>query len=608
MFSKKTALMSTLFLLVTALAVGPCFAAAPAPAGKDEPVKIAILPFTMHTPQNLNYLQSGIRDMLASRLAWQGKVQIIGKTETEQAARGTKEIGQNEAVRLGGSLKADYVLFGSITGLGQTISIDAKMVPVALQTDPVSFFTQTKNLDEVLPQINNFAQDINSKVFGKASDKSQSASSEAEMLATKNPEFLLPGAFNAGDKISYLNPNFIEVTPESQLRQPGVWRSQTFQGGILGMDAGDLDGDGKAEIVTILKDKVVVYKKEMQGLKVIASFQTGPMDRFIWVCVADLNRDGHAYIFLTNMRNHNAARSQPDKKTDLLGTGEEIWSYVLSLSGNKLQVVAERVHYFLNTVSIGLREKVLVGQQQGDKTESAFTGGVMMMQLKGNSLTPVAPVNLPAECNVFNFAKADVKNDHTENVIMLDQSHNLRLLNAAGDQIWKGNQIFGATTNVFEARVEDRRYNMVDLFAIPSPILVTDLNKDGIVEIVVNRNTTNFDKFLPETMKYYDRGEIISLSWDNLSLLENWKTRELNGQVTSIRIADLHGDGKQQLILSVVAARDLLKIWDSKSYIVTYDLSTGANAKSAASASTAEKPAPRPVPADKTDSPKSKKK
>lgn len=133
--------------------------------------------------------------------------------------------------------------------------------------------------------------------------------------------------------------------------------------------------------------------------------------------------------------------------------------------------------------------------------------------------------------------------------------------------------------------MEDRRYNMVDMFAIPSPILITDLNKDGIVEVVVNRNTTTFDKFLPDSMKYYDRGEIVSLSWDNLGLVENWKTRELNGQITAIRVADLAGDGKKQLVVSIVAAKDLLKIWDSKSYIVTYDLGVGPAPKTAAAGS-----------------------
>ena len=83
MFNRKSVTLFALFLLFSGC-VAPCMAA---PPGETGPVKVAILPFTMNTPANLNYLQSGIRDMLASRLSWQGKVQVVDKSETDKAAR-----------------------------------------------------------------------------------------------------------------------------------------------------------------------------------------------------------------------------------------------------------------------------------------------------------------------------------------------------------------------------------------------------------------------------------------------------------------------------------------------------------------------------------------
>lgn len=601
MFTRKAAVLIPLFLIFALGLVRPCGAAAPPSAG-DSPVKIAILPFAMHTPQNLNYLQSGVREMLTSRLAWQGKVQVIDKAQTEQAAKGAKEISQTEAVRIGNALKADYVLYGSITGMGQSISIDAKMAPLSGNGEPVSFFAQTKSLDDVIPQVNNFAQEINGKVFGKPSEKTQTASSEAEDLATKNPEFLLPGALQAGDRISYINPNFIEVTAEGTTRQSGIWRSQTFNGAIVGMDVGDVDGDGKAEIVTIQPKKLTIYRKEYQGLKVVATFEMSVVDRFVWVAVADPMKEGKSYIYLTNMHYRGTSRQMGDTMKDIPNTGEEVSSLVLTLSGNKVQIVADKIPYFLNTIQLGPR-KVLVGQQQGAKDEKAFKGDMYEMQLRGGSLAPAAAISAPQGCNVFNFVKADLKNDHSDQVVVLDDSHNMKISSAAGDTMWKGGGIFGATTNTFEARVQDRRYNLVDLYAIPSPMLVTDLNKDGIMELVVNRNTTSGDKFLPDSMKYYDRGEIVSLSWDQLGMVENWKTRELSGQVTALRIGDLDGSGKNQLVVSMVHEKDLLKFSDAKSSIITFDLNV--NKAPAKPADAAKAPA-TPV-SDKEPAPKKKK-
>lgn len=593
MLNRKPVVLFTLILLALFGFVQPGGAASPA---GDTPVKIAILPFAMHTPGELNYLQSGIRDMLASRLAWQGKVQVIDKTAVDQAIKGMKDIPAAEAVRLGTALKADYVLYGSVTGMGQSLSIDAKMAAVTGNAEPVSFFAQTKNLDEVIPQINQFAQDINQKVFAKPGEKTQTAAAEAEQLATQNPELLLPGAAVSGDKISYLNPNFIEVTPEGAVRQPGLWRSQTFQGGILGMDLGDLDGDGRSELVAITNNKLTVYRKENQALRVIGSFDGTKVDRFVWVCVADLHRDGRALIYLTNLHNRLSSKSQADSALPDQNAREEIASMVLSYSKGKFQVVADKIPYFLNKVHLGDRGDVLVGQAQGEMTAGAFRGGIYEMQMRNNSLVPAGAVSVPSDCNVFNFARADINNDHMEETILLDNSHHLAIINAAGDPIWKGSGLFASTTNSFEGKVEDRRYNMVDLFFIPSPILVTDLNKDGIPEIVVNRTPANFTNFLPESMKSYDKGEIVSLSWDQMSMIENWKTREVNGMITAIRIGDLDGKGKKQLVVAMVLAKDLLKLWDSKSTIFSYDLNV-----SAASPAKPGTPPPAIAPASTSD-------
>jgi hypothetical protein len=87
--------------------------------------------------------------------------------------------------------------------------------------------------------------------------------------------------------------------------------------------------------------------------------------------------------------------------------------------------------------------------------------------------------------------------------------------------------------------------------------------------------------FLPQGLKYFDRGEIVSLSWDNLGLIENWKTREVNGMLTAIRIAEMNKGGPKELVASLVLAKDYMKIWESKSSLFSYDLNISA-AKTAA--------------------------
>jgi hypothetical protein len=112
------------------------------------------------------------------------------------------------------------------------------------------------------------------------------------------------------------------------------------------MDVGDLDGDGQQELVTVSHDNIIVYKRVEGALKAVANHHGDKLDRFTWVVVVDANRDGRGEIFVTNLRRF----SQPEKQTDKGGlTANVDWdpsSLVLTYSGAKLTVVAEKLYRF----------------------------------------------------------------------------------------------------------------------------------------------------------------------------------------------------------------------------------------------------------------------
>lgn len=537
--------------------------------------KVAILPFTMNAPSDLAYMKDSIRDMLTSRLAWQGKVQVIDRASVEQAMRNKKGgVSPEEAVAIGKGLKADYVLFGTVTAIGKAVSIDAKMVPMKSGAEPVDLYAQANSLDEVIPKINQFAELVNRKAFGRSTDTAQQGA-EVDTSATMNPEFLIPQMMMAGAKISYLNPNFLEVTPDGAIGQPGLWRSQTFNWGIVGMDVGDLDGDGRQELVTVTKDKVMVYQRLEGGLKSVAIYQGDKLDRFVSVSVVDANKDGKGEIFVTNLRRSNIPGKQVERGGSI--TSNVDWdpsSLVLSYGSGKITVMANKLPYFLGSVELAQRGKILIGQTKG--SENVFRSEIFEMQLIGNTLKQLVSLPVPRRCNVFNFAKWDINGDGADEIVVIDDENRLLVLNSQGDQIWKSDSRFGATTNLVEAKIRDRQYNQIDYVSIPAPILIADLNKDGIPEIIVNDNLGQ-GRFMPEGFKAYDKSQITSLSWNQLGLVENWKTMEVGGMVTGFRIGDLTKGGIPQLIGSMVLAKDLLKIWDSQSMIFSYDLNIAPN-------------------------------
>jgi TolB-like protein len=134
----------------------------------DTPSKVVILPFKINAAEDLTYLREGLSDMLTSRLAWEGKVIVVDKYITQEALKGISgEIDEKSARSIGEKLEAHYVLFGSLTVIGENISIDGRLVDIQNQVPAVTIYNQSKGMDTVMPTINEFITEINQKIFGR---------------------------------------------------------------------------------------------------------------------------------------------------------------------------------------------------------------------------------------------------------------------------------------------------------------------------------------------------------------------------------------------------------------------------------------------------------
>ena len=122
------------------------------------PKKVAILPFNMNAERDLTFLQEGIMDMLASRLAWKGEVELREKgIVKKKVAQFQGPINKEKAILIGKALEMDYVIIGSLTVFGESVSIDAIILDVEKGEAMVTAFNQSKGMDEVIPTVNQFA-------------------------------------------------------------------------------------------------------------------------------------------------------------------------------------------------------------------------------------------------------------------------------------------------------------------------------------------------------------------------------------------------------------------------------------------------------------------
>ncbi|SMC17220.1 Peptidoglycan-synthase activator LpoB [Desulfacinum hydrothermale DSM 13146] len=566
---KKSVLCFLAFSLVSFWITAYC------QASQDAPKTVAIMPFKMNTPDSMRYLQDGVWDMLRTRIEDPGSVHVVDKAAIDKTAQSIGDLADSGAARGAAErLGADYVLFGSITSVGQAVSIDATISPVTSPGAPIRLPFQADTLDQLIPTINRLAQTVNRKVFNKANPSADETITPPPTAENMNPELLIPGGMKPGMEISYLNPNFIQVTPEGAMRQAGLWRSQTFKEALVSIAAGDPNGDGRQELIAVSPKRLAVYRRYAQGLRLLTDVKANKLEEFKWVALADVDGDGKVEILLTSVyRQINPTGGGSESITSGAQYNPRPRSYVFKLQGKKLTVAASDVRMYLNAVTFPNRGSVALGQKPGPMGD-LFDSTLYEVRLRGGQLIPAAPVSVPSPCNVYNFAVADLNNDKAPEYAVISPDNRLMILDGSGNRLWRSRLHFAATTNVLEGKIRDLRYNDIERYFIPSPILIMDANRDGIHEIVVNRSP-DYSRFLPQGFKYYEAGEIVSLSWDQLGLIENWKTREVSGMVSCIRTGDLNGDGTPELIASLVLGKDLLKLWEARSTVFSYDLNVG---------------------------------
>ena len=94
---------------------------------------VTILPFSLNSAENIDYIKQGIEEMLASRICSYDKITITDKDVVldELKKSKIKTMSSDNALKLGKKLNSDYVIWGSITKIGNSISINGKLTDIA---------------------------------------------------------------------------------------------------------------------------------------------------------------------------------------------------------------------------------------------------------------------------------------------------------------------------------------------------------------------------------------------------------------------------------------------------------------------------------------------
>jgi len=295
-YSKCVACLLCIFILVPSL-------------WAKEKRSVAVLPFSIHSAENIDYIRRGISDMLSSRISVGERIEVISPDAISTILKDTggKDLATTDIYNLGKKLNADFVVWGSITKIGSSLSIDGKLVDISTQKAAVTIMSQSQNMDEVIPKINDFARRIETHIVGTPLPSVTTLPAPKEIVASPKPsaQMVRESEIISGMKSSKkgtftasINPDFINAA--QPVDSKSFWKSQQFSYEFKGMDIGDVNGDGLNETVIIDSHTVLIYQKKGSEFKLIQQLVGKSYQNYISVDVADINRNGIKEIIISN--------------------------------------------------------------------------------------------------------------------------------------------------------------------------------------------------------------------------------------------------------------------------------------------------------------------
>ena len=515
----------------------------------QEPVKVAIMPFTMNADKDLSFLQSGIQDMLTTRLAHEGEVTVIEKRIVqEKTAPLGNSVNKDQAQKIGSELGADYVLFGSVTVFGNSISLDASMLDMEGKRPPVTVFEQTQGMDGLIPRVNDFAMDINNKIFGisPAPAAAQARPAPAVPSTHAHPNTLIPGLSDGGMTGSMGGQGGASPFVVTGTSAAKFWKSPNMKLDVQGIALGDIDGDGLNETVILGEHSIMVKRMEQGRFANVAEYQGEKYQKCFWVDVADVNGNGMDEIFVSAISGHSL---RPE-------------SFVMEWNGSGLSMIAEKQHMYFSVIRAAGQEPELYGQRPS--SGDPLLPGVFPLYLEGGDYVTGSKVNAPDYTQVFGINFAKLGDVQVLRPLIYNADDHIRLINSKGKNDWKGDESYGGSHKYLKLPDSQSRVYL------KQRIVVTDLNNDGVNEVLVNQNTGSTGKLF-ERYRKYTSGSFVCLGWDGLGLAPLWHTRKVSGYMSDFFVGDFDNDGQPELVGAVVSGNAIIG-GNEKSSLIAYEL------------------------------------
>lgn len=487
------------------------------------PPRLGMLPLELIAPQEVSYLQEGIRTMLGSRLAAGGRAVLVdrGRLTRELAGLEQAPTELEEFAALGRQLEVDYLVGGVLTAVGGGLSLDINVYEVGSEGKAHGFFATAADEDEVIPQVDQLAREIRDSLFAPAPGPTPAQAPAPITPETGQPSYVAPHPQRQLLESRAPRPSSSLIRPTTIDRLRGDFKSHDISLDLQAMETADVTGDGEMEVILAGRNRVEVYRRDQDRFVRMGTINTLSRYPIHYLSAADLNRNGRAEIYISA-----ADLNRPN-------------SLVIEWNGTDFVRTHDNLPWYLRAMRLPGEGMTLVGQQAGGG-RFMVPGLHRLHPTADGGLEEEGRLSLPGRLNLFDFAYADLTGNGSDEIITVTQGERLEVLGAGGARLWRSSLHYGGTTRHLGGQeglddgpvpheVEASKHY------VPSRIVIRDVTNNGRPEVIITQNHPSLSRAVGR-LRSYASGEIHALRWDGAGMQELWKTHEIEGYIADVQL------------------------------------------------------------------------
>jgi hypothetical protein len=289
-----------------------------------------------------------------------------------------------------------------------------------------------------------------------------------------------------------------------------------FDQRMRALAVGDLDGDGNKELLLAGTDRLIAYRIDGRGLKLLAEHRLNGKEPLAVLEAADITGDGRAKVVLT------------------LSQKGRFHSQVLHWREGNLIAILEAPDVVLRVLSPDGKSPQLFGQEVSQAGRTLWP--IRHYAWDGRTFTPGQTFDAPAGLPLLGLNLADLGGDGGTRFLTLKEGTVLEVHSQAGERV---------------AAYKDSGRPVASRYLV-SPRILVESGRDGErPQIILGREEQTGNRLLRWVSKSR-AAHLSALRWDGARFQEVWQSPPSEGSLADYAVVDLGGELGRHLLLLVV--------------------------------------------------------